>query len=879
MSAFPSYSVGTVSVKKGDTTIVGAGGPLWTSTANARAGDDIIIAGHIWPLLDAVDATDLAIDPWPFDDVPAGTPYKILQRSPLRFAGGQAAADVTELVGALNTEGLFRIVPAGATAPDPSLGEENQYALQPSTFRLWLKTGGQWVFQGIFKGFRVRGPYSPTAAYLTNDIVSQDGASYVALADNTGQPVTNAAVWALFATKGDQGVQGPQGAPGANGRDGTNGTNGAGYSATSATSLTIGTGLRTLVIQTGLAYSVGARVRISSAANFMEGVATFYDSSSGSLTVGVDTVLGSGTFTNWNVNIAGQPGTPQGQQKHFLFTAATGQTIFSGADSAGATLAYTPGSVEVALNGLWLPPTDYTATDGSTIVFPSGSNAGDVIYVFALSAFNPADALSKSQNGADIIDKPGFIKNLGISAPRSNARKTLTNNLLEFPYFNRNQWTGELGPSDLITERTTTSFLGAPARWFDYRALQLFGAAAAVQSTHPTTIPIDLTQSYRVGVWGGDSGGGNINAVVTPLDENGDALSALTIPLTLPAAPSATVGEVASTINAIGGAAPAWPSGTVGARIALQNPVAGTNKWIFAVYFIPIAKLPNTTFAKANFGGGTHEAAWDGSNLYVLSHTYNQLAKFDTNLSRQAIVTTASYPHDILVLGSDLWVISHVGLSLQQINRSALTVTNTFALNGSRHGFGIATDGTDLYLGIGDVGAGETPAIVKFTVSGSVQSVLSTDVSGGAANIPLQFFAGSIWSIHRTNGQVKRINPSGGATIATISGGIGFIYGLGNDGTFIYAVGTQGVAVINPASNTVVATYLFRYIFNGQSNAKVDANGAMWGCGINGIFRLDHARGILTEYTGQSGSPKWAQNTSVGVVTGSYAFPNLDMYQ
>ena len=122
MTVIPSYSVGTVSVKKGDTAIVGAGGPLWTSTANARAGDDIIIAGHIWPLSDVIDATHLSIDPWPFDDVPAGTPYKILQRSPLRFAGGQAAADVTQLVGALNTEGLPFIVPPGAAAPDPSLG-------------------------------------------------------------------------------------------------------------------------------------------------------------------------------------------------------------------------------------------------------------------------------------------------------------------------------------------------------------------------------------------------------------------------------------------------------------------------------------------------------------------------------------------------------------------------------------------------------------------------------------------------------------------------------------------------------------------------------------------------------------------------------------
>jgi hypothetical protein len=93
------------------------------------------------------------------------------------------------------------------------------------------------------------------------------------------------------------------------------------------------------VIQTGPAYSAGARVRISSGANFMEGVVASYDSGSGNLTVSVDTVVGSGTFNNWNVNLAGQPGRPLGQQKRFTYTAAAGQTTFSGADGAGATLA------------------------------------------------------------------------------------------------------------------------------------------------------------------------------------------------------------------------------------------------------------------------------------------------------------------------------------------------------------------------------------------------------------------------------------------------------------------------------------------------------------------------------------------------------------
>src|SRR5262249_36971436 len=160
-----------------------------------------------------------------------------------------------------------------------------------STFKIWLKTGGLWVFQGIFKGVQIRGPYSATAAYVVNDVVSQDGASYVVLVDNTGQPVTNAAVWALFAAKGDTGAQGPQG---------------TGYAATSTTSLTIGTGPQTFATQAGLAYSAGARARASNGVNYMEGLVTAYSGTS--LTINITRTGGSGTFASWNINVAGDPG-------------------------------------------------------------------------------------------------------------------------------------------------------------------------------------------------------------------------------------------------------------------------------------------------------------------------------------------------------------------------------------------------------------------------------------------------------------------------------------------------------------------------------------------------------------------------------------------
>jgi hypothetical protein len=300
MTEFPNYKSGTVSVNTGDTVIAGSIDAIWTD-GNARAGDDIVIRGHTVIVEDVIDATHLAIDAWPYANVPAGTSYKILQRSPLRYAGGQAAADVIKLVAALNTESLPVIVPPTATAPDPSLGEEDQYAVQPGAYKFWLKTGGLWVFQGIYKGFQLKGAWNAVDSFALNDVVSQGGSSYAAIAPSTNKQPPNADYWMVLAAKGDPGTDGAPGATGATG---------AGYRATSATSLIIGAGARTFATQVGLAYAAGARARASSnanGANFMEGLVTAY--AGDSLTINITKTGGAGTFADWNINVAGDPGS------------------------------------------------------------------------------------------------------------------------------------------------------------------------------------------------------------------------------------------------------------------------------------------------------------------------------------------------------------------------------------------------------------------------------------------------------------------------------------------------------------------------------------------------------------------------------------------
>jgi hypothetical protein len=69
----------------------------------------------------------------------------------------------------------------------------------------------------------------------------------------------------------------------------------------------------TFTTQAGLAYLPGARVRVASSAsptNFVEGVCTSYAGTT--LALNTDIIGGSGSYSSWNLNIAGQVGASSG---------------------------------------------------------------------------------------------------------------------------------------------------------------------------------------------------------------------------------------------------------------------------------------------------------------------------------------------------------------------------------------------------------------------------------------------------------------------------------------------------------------------------------------------------------------------------------------
>ncbi|MEY9436547.1 hypothetical protein [Bradyrhizobium elkanii] len=130
MTALASYSTGTVSVAAGG-TIVSGSATIWSGT-NVRPGDVLQIGSFQTIIADVTDPTHLVIPPWG-GGAQADVAYVVWKMSPQRIAGAQVMADVSTLVAALNTSGFFWFVDPALTAPDPSLGSDGQFALQPST--------------------------------------------------------------------------------------------------------------------------------------------------------------------------------------------------------------------------------------------------------------------------------------------------------------------------------------------------------------------------------------------------------------------------------------------------------------------------------------------------------------------------------------------------------------------------------------------------------------------------------------------------------------------------------------------------------------------------------------------------------------------------
>ena len=99
------------------------------------------------------------------------------------------------------------------------------------------------------------------------------------------------------------------------------------------------------------------------------------------------TVSGTSTI----VELSGSQAATSSAFAHddYKYTADANQTTFTGSDANSETLAYTAGQIQVYLNGILLDVTDYTATNGTSVVLGSAASANDILYIVSFKGSNP----------------------------------------------------------------------------------------------------------------------------------------------------------------------------------------------------------------------------------------------------------------------------------------------------------------------------------------------------------------------------------------------------------------------------------------------------------------------------------------------------------
>ena len=135
----------------------------------------------------------------------------------------------------------------------------------------------------------------------------------------------------------------------------------------------------------------------------------------------------------------------------YEYTATAGQTTFSGSDDNSATLSYTADNLQVVMNGIVLDPSDFTATNGTSVVLASGAALNDIVNIYAFKSFTTADMVSASAGGT-------FSGNVTISADATvTGDLTVDTNTLHVDAANNKVGIGNSSPAQLLSVGGTSS--------------------------------------------------------------------------------------------------------------------------------------------------------------------------------------------------------------------------------------------------------------------------------------------------------------------------------------------------------------------------------------------------------------------------------------
>ena len=168
----------------------------------------------------------------------------------------------------------------------------------------------------------------------------------------------------------------------------------------------------------------------------------------------------------------------------YLFNATAGQTTFSGTDANGLTLAYTVGSEQVYLNGvLQVRGSDYTASNGTSIVLTSGALVSDVLNVIAFSALALSDTYTQAQADAKFFQTANAFlagKNKIINGDFNVNQRSFTSTTTSSAY-NFDRFMTEYGGGTVTTSAQTFTPGTAPVS--GYEAINFVRVATSGQSS------------------------------------------------------------------------------------------------------------------------------------------------------------------------------------------------------------------------------------------------------------------------------------------------------------------------------------------------------------------------------------------------------------
>jgi hypothetical protein len=218
------------------------------------------------------------------------------------------SADSTELISFLegNLE-VGAVITFGTVVPSDATGKNGDVFLKTDTNGFYKKISDVWVLQLTIASNAADGTLLYNSGIPSSGLGKNDDSCLNVLTGIFYLKVAGAWVEKFTMETGPAGSQGK------------------GYRAFSTTSVTIGTGTKVFSTQLNLAYSAGARVRISDNADptkWMEGIIDSYISNE--MSVIVDLTSGdTDTLADWNINIAGEPATILEQPKTYWFNSAT----------------------------------------------------------------------------------------------------------------------------------------------------------------------------------------------------------------------------------------------------------------------------------------------------------------------------------------------------------------------------------------------------------------------------------------------------------------------------------------------------------------------------------------------------------------------------